>query len=249
MVREGCRKCTSCFEGGCLFGVVPTYALKVDVLGVRGVTGDLDAISAQLIGCLCGVRSRKCGKRREAGRQERRRIMSDPSDDERTATFLRLYAESELVLRAYVRSLVPTREMASEVIQDVLLVLWRKFESAENFKAWSFGVARKIVARHMRSRARDRHVFDDELAEKLADDALRLAAEHNHQREAFEHCLEGLRSEHRDLLLLAYSKGVKMEELARQRGQSPMSLYKWLHRVRMALFECVQRRVRREGMA
>jgi hypothetical protein len=26
-------------------------------------------------------------------------------------------------------------------------------------------------------------------------------------------------------------------------------LYKWLHRVRMALFECVQRRVRREGMA
>jgi RNA polymerase sigma-70 factor (ECF subfamily) len=175
--------------------------------------------------------------------------MNDSPDDERTAMFLRLYAESELVLRAFVRSLVPTREMASEVIQDVLLVLWRKFESAENFRAWSFGVARKVVARHMRSRARDRHVFDDELAEKLAEDTLRLSEVHHVQRDALEHCLEGLKPEHRDLLLSAYSKGVKMDELARRRGQSPMSLYKWLHRVRMALFECVQRRVRREGMA
>lgn len=196
-----------------------------------------------------GWRRKKCGKKGGRGRLNEGRNMSDPTDDERTAMFLRLYAESELVLRTFVRSMVPTREMASEVIQDVLLVLWRKFESADNFKAWSFGVARKVVARHMRSRARDRHIFDDDLAEKLVDDTLRLSEVHSLQRDALEHCLEGLSPEHRELLLSAYSKGMKMDDLARQRGRSPMSLYKWLHRVRMALFECVQKRVRREGMA
>ena len=175
--------------------------------------------------------------------------MDQSPNDERTAAFLRLYAESEPVLRTFVRSLVPTREMASEVIQDVLLVLWRKFESAENFKAWSFGVARKVVARHMRSRFRDRHVFDDELVERLADDALRLADVHDSHREALEHCLERLRPDHRELLLSAYSGVVQMDELATQLGRTPMSLYKWLHRVRQSLMECVQRKVRAEGMA
>ena len=175
-------------------------------------------------------------------------MMDSSPNDERTAAFLRLYAESEPVLRTFVRSLVPSREMASEVIQDVLLVLWQKFESAENFKAWSFGVARNVVARHMRSRYRDRHVFDDELVERLAEDSLRLSEAHDGQRAALDHCLEKLHPNHRDLLLSAYSKEVQMDELATRLGRTPMSLYKWLHRVRRALMECVLRRVREEGM-
>jgi RNA polymerase sigma-70 factor (ECF subfamily) len=138
--------------------------------------------------------------------------------------------------------------MASDVIQDVLLVLWQKFETAENFKAWSFGVARNVVARHVRSRCRDRHVFDDELVERLAEDALRLSEAHDGQRAALDHCLGKLHPNHRDLLLSAYSKEVQMDELATRLGRTPMSLYKWLHRVRRALMECVLRRVREEGM-
>jgi hypothetical protein len=41
--------------------------------------------------------------------------------------FLRRYAEHEPALRAFVRSLVPTREDAREVMQEVAVVLWRKF--------------------------------------------------------------------------------------------------------------------------
>jgi len=49
--------------------------------------------------------------------------MSPPSEHERHAQFLRHYAESEMALHTFVRSLVPTRQMASEVMQDVILVL------------------------------------------------------------------------------------------------------------------------------
>ena len=76
-----------------------------------------------------------------------------------------------MALHTFVRSLVPTRQMASEVMQDVILVLWEKFEVAADFQGWAFGVARNVVMRHLRSLSRDRHVFDDELVNQLADDA------------------------------------------------------------------------------
>jgi len=73
--------------------------------------------------------------------------MPQPSDHERHAGFLRYYAASEVALHTFVRSLVPTRQMASEVMQDVILVLWEKFEGAQDFQGWAFGVAKNVVMR------------------------------------------------------------------------------------------------------
>lgn len=39
-----------------------------------------------------------------------------------------------MALHTFVRSLVPTRQMASEVMQDVILVLWEKFDAAADFQ-------------------------------------------------------------------------------------------------------------------
>lgn len=172
--------------------------------------------------------------------------MSPPSDHERHAAFLRLYAGSEVALHTFVRSLVPTRQMASEVMQDVILVLWEKFEVAADFQGWAFGVARNVVMRHLRSQSRDRHIFDDALVNQLADDAVALIPEHDRHREALEHCLTKLPAAQSELVLNAYTKGVRMDELATRRGQTPMALYKLLHRIRQALLDCVQRTLTQE---
>ena len=175
--------------------------------------------------------------------------MSPPSEHERHAKFLRHYAESEMALHTFVRSLVPTRQMASEVMQDVILVLWEKFEVAADFQGWAFGVARNVVMRHLRSLSRDRHVFDDELVNQLADDAVALVPVHDGHREALERCLEKLPAAQSELVLTAYTKGTRMDELATRRGQTPMALYKLLHRIRQALLECVERTLAKEEHA
>ena len=146
-----------------------------------------------------------------------------------------------MALHTFVRSLVPTRQMAAEVMQDVILVLWEKFESAADFQGWAFGVARNVVMRHLRRHARDRHVFDEALVNQLADEAAALAPVHDLHREALEHCLEKLPDAQRELVLTAYTKGTRMDALATRRGQTPMALYKLLHRIRQALLECVER--------
>jgi RNA polymerase sigma-70 factor (ECF subfamily) len=91
-------------------------------------------------------------------------------------------------------------------------------------------------------------VFDDELVNQLADDAVALAPVHDGHREALEHCLEKLPAAQRELVLTAYTKGTRMDELATRRGQTPMALYKLLHRIRQALLECVERTLAQEKM-
>ena len=154
-----------------------------------------------------------------------------------------------MALHTFVRSLVPTRQMASEVMQDVILVLWEKFDAAADFQGWAFGVAKNIALRHLRRQSRDRHVFDDELVNQLADDASALVPVHDGHREALEHCLEKLPAAQRELVLTAYTKGTRMDELATRRGQTPMALYKLLHRIRQALLECVERTLAKEEHA
>jgi RNA polymerase sigma-70 factor (ECF subfamily) len=175
--------------------------------------------------------------------------MSPPSEHERHAHFLRHYAESEVALHTFVRSLVPTRQMASEVMQDVILVLWEKFDAAADFQGWAFGVAKNVALRHLRRQSRDRHVFDDELVNQLADDAVALVPVHDGHREALERCLDKLPAAQRELVLTAYTKGTRMDELATRRGQTPMALYKLLHRIRQALLECVERTLAKEEHA
>jgi RNA polymerase sigma-70 factor (ECF subfamily) len=177
--------------------------------------------------------------------------MSD-STDQHYAQFLRLFAEHEPALRVFVRVLVPSRSDASEVMQEVAVVLWQKFaefDAARDFRKWAFGVARYEALAFLRDKGRDRHVFDDELVNKLADEAAVSAPRHEAQREALETCLQKLPEPQRTLVLAAYAQGTRMAELAAQRGQTAMSLYKVLHRLRQTLLECVRRTVALEELA
>jgi RNA polymerase sigma-70 factor, ECF subfamily len=169
----------------------------------------------------------------------------DPQHDR----FLRLYAEQEQALHGYVRSMLPDRHEASEVMQEVIVTLWQKFEGADDFRKWSFGVARMKVLHHLQRRMRDRHVFSEELVQQLAGRQLELEVRHTAQREALERCLEKLPQGQSELVITAYTKGTRMDDLAAQRGETAMALYKKLHRIRQTLLECVRRTLTREELA
>jgi RNA polymerase sigma-70 factor (ECF subfamily) len=181
------------------------------------------------------------------GHQRSHARMPDLTDQQHER-FLRLFVEHEAAVRTFVRSLLPYRSDAAEVMQDVAVVLWQKFaefDAARDFRKWAFGVARFEALAYLRDRARDRHVFDDELVGRLADEASLAERRHELQREALETCLLKLPETERALVLAAYAQGTRIDELAAQCGQTAMSLYKVLHRIRQALLECMRRAVAR----
>jgi RNA polymerase sigma-70 factor (ECF subfamily) len=171
--------------------------------------------------------------------------------DQNHDRFLRLFAEHEPAVRTFARSLLPSLSDVSEVMQEVAVVLWQKFpefDASRDFRKWAFGVARYQVLAHLRETARDRHVFNDELVGRLADDGEAADQRHEAHREALEACLGKLPEPQRELVLSAYTKGTRMDVLAARSGRTAMSLYKLLHRIRQALLQCVRRAIAREEL-
>lgn len=166
--------------------------------------------------------------------------------------FLRLYSEHEPSLHGFVRSLVPTRDDAREVMQEVAVALWRKFgdlASATEFRPWAFGVARMEVMAWRRDRGRDRHLFGDDALAILAEQSEQMSHQLDAQHEALEECLGKLPADQNKLVRAAYAPGVRIDQLATHQGRSAMALYKTLHRIRLALVECTRAVLAREGLA
>ncbi len=145
-----------------------------------------------------------------------------------------------------------SREDSTEVMQDVAAVLWRKFDSQNppvEFRSWAFGVARMQVREFYRDQGRDRHIFAEDV-QALIEQQVNVQTRHSDRRqEALDECLAKLSSDQRELVDQAYVTGARIDELAKLRGRTPMALYKTLHRIRVALMECMQRQLAREELA
>ncbi|MDA7926812.1 sigma-70 family RNA polymerase sigma factor [Verrucomicrobiales bacterium] len=174
--------------------------------------------------------------------------MSD-LNSEKHDSFLRLYAAHEPALRGFVRSLVPTRNDTSDVIQEIAIILWKKFEdldSPSNFRPWAFGVARYEVLAWRRDKARDKHLFSEDMSNLLASEAEALADKSEDQRRALEFCLKKLPGEREVLMRRAYDGETQIDSLASEMNRTAMSLYKVLHRLRMKLVTCTESFLRKE---
>ena len=171
--------------------------------------------------------------------------------------FLRLFTASEPTLRAFVRRIVPTQNDASEVSQNTAIVLWQKFdlfidkhseyvdqldktELEIHFKRWALKVARFEALSWRRDKARDRHVFTEDLFEKLAAESDEIGDLLESQRIALNNCLEKLPEERRAMLLEAYSARKKPQEIASRTGKTLNAFYQWLHRIRLSLLKCAK---------
>lgn len=175
-------------------------------------------------------------------------------EDDNAATherFIRLFAMNEPAIRAFVRRLVPNRQDAADVMQNVGLVLWRKFRELEQpgqFRKWAFGIARYETLAWLRDKARDRLVLANDVLQAVAYESSRIENELSAQRDALEGCLERLPREQRTLVLAAYAPDVRIHDVAEQSGRTLAAFYQWLHRMRVRLRECTRRTLRAEGL-
>jgi len=154
-------------------------------------------------------------------------------------------ASHQAALHRYILSLLPDRSLADDVLQETNLVLWRKaadYDPERPFLAWAFGIARHQVMAARRDAGRDRHIFNDQLVEILADEH----PPHDQTspvQEALEGCLKELPRQQRELILARYEPGASVQDLARERAKTPGALSVLLLRIRKALEDCIERKL------
>lgn len=166
--------------------------------------------------------------------------------DARYERFVLLFVRAEPALHSYLLSLLSHWDDADEVLQQVSLVLWRKFDQFElgsDFRLWACQVARFEALNYRRKGRRDRHVFQDELTQLIAQEALDDLDRFEAERRALADCLPGLKTPDRLLIERCYSQEVPIKQLAAEHDCTPNSLYKRLNRLRTRLQQCIRKRI------
>jgi RNA polymerase sigma-70 factor (ECF subfamily) len=170
--------------------------------------------------------------------------MSDLQPRDATEAFVQLVISHQPRLRAFVRSLVPDRAAAADVLQETNLVLWRKageFTLGSDFPAWMFRIARYQVMAYRKRLGRDRLAFDDELVARIADEAERRSELAESKRDALVGCLGKLPDDQRRMIDDRYTESRTPAQIAERTGRPVASIRQTLYRIRLALAECIER--------
>ncbi len=118
-----------------------------------------------------------------------------------------------------------------------------------DFAAWALSFARFAVLKYYDKQSRlGRFVFDEALAELIADEAESESMRGDWRLEALRECLDRLPPPSRKLLRLRYESNLKTcREIAGRFGRSVDATYKALARIHQRLLACVQNRLMAEA--
>jgi RNA polymerase sigma-70 factor (ECF subfamily) len=135
---------------------------------------------------------------------------------------------------------------AEDLCQEVFIRCYlgrEKLERATTVGAWLTGIARNILREHVRKMSRRREVAWTELCLELD----QLTQHHEgHEHEAMNHlpkCLDSLGQSAREAIDLRYRVQLRMEEIGRRLKRSEGAVKLLVHRARLALRNCLERKL------
>lgn len=158
--------------------------------------------------------------------------------------FSGLYTATSAKLFGVVWRILPSKDRAEDVLQDVYVKIWNRAASFDPVKAspitWMATIARNRAIDEVRRRApisiEDAPQALDVPAEGL--DPLE-ATQQSAELQRLQDCLQGLQSERREIVLLAYYTGLSRDEIAQRFGHPVGTIKTWLHRSLAQLRKCL----------
>ena len=159
---------------------------------------------------------------------------------------LALITRSQRALYGYIYSLVGSRDQADEILQETNLVLCRKigeFDGRAQFTTWACRIAYFEVLAKRKRMSRERLMFlDQSLLDAVAGQAERIAEPEFELLPLLRECMGELPARSRLMMEQRYTVGGTVQTLSASLGRSSGSIRVALHRIRMTLLECIQRK-------
>ena len=191
--------------------------------------------------------------RRESSRRSLESPTGGQESDERlrAEAFVAFHARNHTRIAAFIHTLVPSWEDAEEIVQDTMLVLWRKFDQFDpttSFFSWAARVAQYEVLNYRRSKKKQVRVLDDEVLEAIAQTALRQLDDIELHREALEHCIKKLPARDREIIALRYQEESTVEAVANAVQRTAGHVQRLLRKIRAGLIRCIHIRLSEHGI-
>lgn len=165
-----------------------------------------------------------------------------------------LLQRHQSMLRAYIRSMLPTGREGDDILQEVGVRVLRDRDSIvgpEQFGAWCRGIARNLILQHWDRQGRRKevpmHDYLDVVERAYDQHGDELQAGWQLREEALRVCLGQVSDDNRALLEWRYVSGLPSHEIGQRQGRSAEAVRRALMRLRDALRACVERRLRDSG--
>ncbi|MCH2061775.1 MAG: sigma-70 family RNA polymerase sigma factor [Verrucomicrobiales bacterium] len=164
--------------------------------------------------------------------------------------FVRLWTRHQAEVERYVYMMIPRAVDAGEVIQEVSVKLWEKwdrYDQSRPFVPWAIRFAWLEVLKWRQRQARERLVFSSSLLEQINAAHEQEAPVMDVRRKALKKCLEKLNPQQRKWVKMRYARHGAVKQEAERTGVRLHKLYYALEKIRGQLLECVGRTMRKEG--
>ena len=175
--------------------------------------------------------------------------------DERSKQITTEFLANRQQLMSFIYGLVRNPQIAEDIFQETWLKLLNSIQQGtviERPAPWCRKVAKNLVLEHWRQQANSKVVVDSSLLEFL--DYVELAFDENpadktsERQHALNSCVEALPEKSKRLLTLKYDECYSLEKIAQTVEQSTDAVIKALLRLRQALAECVQKKLKLSEM-
>ncbi len=160
--------------------------------------------------------------------------------------FHQLYELTSAKLYGVILRILNRSEWAEDCLQEAYVKVWNRAESYRPQLAspmtWMATIARNQALDHLRRRRREvREAEVEAFPEEVDQDLLpQDKLQQTDEGRQLNHCLEQLKSQQRQIIALAYFKGLTHEELA-QRTDTPLGTVKtWIRRGLEQLKRCLE---------
>ena len=161
--------------------------------------------------------------------------------------FTRRWTEAQPIVSGYINAVVPDFQEAEDLLQDVAVILLRKFpeyDSQRPFVHWAIGVAKREVLMLRRRHARNFLCYQTDLLERISEACEELAPEMEDRSRALRECLRAVKGRSGELLRLRYEESLKPNEIATRIGMAVVAVRVMLSRTRGILRECIERKLK-----
>jgi RNA polymerase sigma-70 factor (ECF subfamily) len=159
-------------------------------------------------------------------------VRDHPDGQDRQQRFEEFFAANREAVLGYLVRRTANRHDAADLLADTFLVAWRRLEDVppgDQTRPWLYGVARRVLANHLRGEGR-RHALADRLRQELTelDEADRSLPDNSPAAVAFR----ALPEQDRELLSLVAWEELDTAQIAITLGISRNAVRIRLHRAR-----------------
>jgi RNA polymerase sigma-70 factor (ECF subfamily) len=150
-------------------------------------------------------------------------------------------------LMGFIYSMVRDLAGAEDILQEVWI---RLAEAAERDEAiadpakWCRGVAKNLILHYWRDQRTAKVIADSELLDLVVQALNEHSQPADDRRQALMECIDALPEKSRRLLRMKYEQGLSFAGMAERLQRSLDSLKMTLCRVRQALLECAEKKLR-----